>query len=144
MANYIYRVANHQDRAEVFKIFEEVASEVPTVINEGTAGLVEEWIATGGSWVAIDSTGTIVGYALAGTNNGETSLGYLGVSKVARGQHVSSTLISKLQEVGAPIITDVRTNNENSMVERFEYLGFVKCAPDVFSKDRTKLRWDPS
>ena len=66
------------------------------------------------------------------------ALAYLGVSKTARSQRVSSSLISKLKEGGAPIITHVRSNNTSSMVERFEHFGFVKG--DV-NADRTKLRW---
>ena len=79
-------------------------------------------------------------YALAEPHDSKTlSLVYAGVSKAARTQHVCSSLISKLQEIGAPIVTDVRSNNKSSMVERFEHLGFVKG--DV-NADRTKLRWE--
>jgi predicted N-acetyltransferase YhbS len=95
------------------------------------------------SWVAFDADGNIVGYALAEAFDQETlKLAYLGVSKAARNQRVSSALISKLKEIGAPIITDVRSNNKSSMVERFEHFGFVKCGDDPFSADRTKLRWE--
>jgi hypothetical protein len=97
-------------------------------------------VASGQSWVAVDADGNIVGYALAESYDSKTlSLVYMGVSKAARNQHVSSSLISKLQEIGAPMITDVRSNNKSSMVERFEHFGFVKS--DV-NADRTKLRWE--
>jgi hypothetical protein len=79
-------------------------------------------------------------YALAEPCDAETlSLVYVGVSKATRNQHVCASLISKLQEIGAPIITDVRSNNKSSMVERFEHFGFVKG--DV-NADRTKLHWE--
>jgi len=80
-----------------------------------------------------------LGYALAAMDTNTLSLVYLGVSKTARNQRVSSSLISKLKEGGTPIITDVRSNNTSSMVERFEHFEFVKS--DV-NADRTKLRWE--
>lgn len=78
-------------------------------------------------------------YALAAMDTNTLSLVYLGVSKTARNQRISSSLISKLKEGGAPIITDVRSNNTSSMVERFEHFGFGKG--DV-NADRTNLRWE--
>jgi ribosomal protein S18 acetylase RimI-like enzyme len=91
------------------------------------------------SWVAI-ADDEIVGYALAEMYDKSTlSLVYLGVSKAARNQSVSSSLVSKLKESGASIITDVRSNNTSSMVERFEHFGFVKGDVDA---NRTKLRWE--
>jgi hypothetical protein len=79
------------------------------------------------------------GYALAAMDTNTLSIVYPGVSKTARNQRVSSSLISKLKEGGTPIITDVRSNNTSSMVERFEHFGFVKGDVNV---DRTKLRWE--
>jgi hypothetical protein len=135
-----YRVAVSGDEAGILKVFAEVAPEVPTSVLPQTEPLLERLVASGQSWVAVDADDNIIGYALAEPHDSKTlSLFYLGVSKVARNQHVSSSLISKLRETGAPIITDVRSNNKSSMVERFEHLGFVKC--DV-NADRTKLRWE--
>ena len=79
------------------------------------------------------------GYALAAMDTNTLSIVYPGVSKTARNQRVSSSLISKLKEGATPIITDVRSNNTSSMVERFEHFGFVKGDVNV---DRTKLRWE--
>lgn len=140
-----YRVAVSGDEDAILKVFEEVAPEVPTVVNSGTKGIVQDLVASELSWVAVDANSKIVGYALAKPHDQETlSLWYLGVSKAARNQHASSILISKLKEIGAPIITDVRHNNASSMVERFEHLGFVKCADGILGKDQTKLRWKMS
>jgi ribosomal protein S18 acetylase RimI-like enzyme len=138
-----YRIAVPGDEAGILKVFAEVAPEVPTAVRTQTSGHIEQLVASGQTWVAVDADGKVVGYALAEPHDRETlSLAYLGVSKAARGQHISSALISKLKESGAPIVTDVRTNNSSSMVERFEHFGFEKAAPDVFSPDRTKLRWE--
>lgn len=135
-----YRVAASGDEAGILKVFAEVASEVPTAVRPQTSGMIEGLVASGQSWVAVDADDNIVGYALAEVYDSETlSLAYLGVSKAARNQQVSSFLISKLQEIGASIITDVRSNNKSSMVERFEHFGFVQG--DV-NADRTKLRWE--
>jgi ribosomal protein S18 acetylase RimI-like enzyme len=138
-----YRVAVSGDEAGILKVFAEVAPEVPTAVRSGTEKLIQGLVASGQSWVAVDVDDNIVGYVLAEPYDSKTlSLAYLGVSKAARNQRVSSSLISKLQEIGAPIVTDVRANNKSSMVEIFEHFGFVKMPPDVFSADRTKLRWD--
>jgi ribosomal protein S18 acetylase RimI-like enzyme len=139
-------VADPKDHAGVFKVFEEVAPEVPTRVYDDTAARIAEDIALGESWIAIDEAGIIVGYALAGTHDGEFTLAYLGVSKSAREEKVSSTLISKLKEKGIPINADVRANNKSSMIERFEKMGFFRRNedPSPFEKDRTKLRWEKS
>ncbi|MEY9881469.1 GNAT family N-acetyltransferase [Bradyrhizobium sp. USDA 329] len=134
-----YRVAASGDAAGALKVFAEVAPEVPTAVRSGTKELIERLVATGQSWVATDDTGSIVGYALAEGDDKAIWLVYLGVSKAARNQRVSSSLIARLKETGRPIDTDVRSNNTSSMVERFEHFGFVKT--DV-NKDRTKLRWE--
>jgi N-acetylglutamate synthase-like GNAT family acetyltransferase len=138
-----YRVAIAGDEAGILKVFAEVAPEVPTAVREGTEAKIQELVASGQTWIAVDTDGNIVGYALAEPLDAKTlSLAYLGVSKAGRDQHVCSTLISKLKEKAEGIITDVRTNNKSSMVERFEHFGFVKLKPDAFSADRTKLRWE--
>jgi ribosomal protein S18 acetylase RimI-like enzyme len=134
-----YRVAVSGDEAGILDVFAEVAAEVPTAVRPQTEGLIKRWVATGLSWVAI-ADDEIVGYALAEMYDKSTlSLVYLGVSKAARNQSVSSSLVSKLKESGASIITDVRSNNTSSMVERFEHFGFVKGDVDA---NRTKLRWE--
>lgn len=137
-----FRVASVGDVAGILKVFAEVAPEVPTAVRSGTEGLIQELVASGRSWVAVDADGGVLGYALAKPQDRETlALYYLGVSKAARNQHASSALIAKLKEAGAPIVSDVQSNNKSSMVERFEHFGFVKI-PTVFT-GKTKLRWEP-
>ena len=139
---HTYRVAVAGDEAGILKVFAEVASEVPTRVLPQTETIVQGLVASGQSWVGVDADDNIVGYALAEPCDAETlSLVYVGVSKATRNQHVCASLISKLQEIGAPIVTDVRSNNKSSMVARFERFGFVKG--DV-NADRTKLRWEKS
>jgi ribosomal protein S18 acetylase RimI-like enzyme len=138
-----YRLAVPDDEAGILEVFEEVAPEVPTSVLPQTGDLVRRYVGSRQSWVAVDGERRIVGYVLAEPHDSQTlSLVYLGVSNAARGQRVCSTLISKLQAIGAPIITDVRSDNKSEMVKRFEHLGFVRI-PAVFS-GTTKLRWEPS
>jgi len=140
-----YRKAVPGDAAAILKVFAEVAPAVPTVVNSETEAVIQGLVADDQSWVAVDAAGNIIGYALASPYDRTTlKLNYLGVAEADQHQGISSSLVSKLQEVGLPIITDVRHNNTSSMVKIFEHLGFVKCAPDPFSDQRTKLRWEQS
>ena len=139
----IYRTAVSGDETDILKVFEEVAPEVPTAVRPGTKALIEELVASGQSRVAVNADGVIIGDALAKPQDANTlSLYYLGVSKAARGQRISSSLVSELKEIGAPIVTDVRHDNKSSMVERFERWGFVKGAEGILGQDQTKLRWE--
>jgi hypothetical protein len=88
-----YRVAVPGDEPAILKIFAEVAPEVPTAVRPQTEGIIKELVATGDSWVAINADAKIVGYALAAMDTNTLSLVYLGVSKTARNQRVSSSLI---------------------------------------------------
>jgi len=135
-----YRVAVAGDEAGILKVFAEVASEVPTAVRPQTEGYIKRFVASGQSWVATDADGKIIGYVLAEKAADTISLVYLSVAKKARGQHISTALVSKLKESGVPIVTDVQSDNKSSMVERFERLGFVKT-PTVFT-GKTKLRWE--
>lgn len=137
-----YRVAVPSDEAGILKIFAEVASEVPTSVLPQTKAIIQRLVASGQSWVGVDADDNVVGYTLAEPCDAETlSLVYVGVSKAARDQHVCASLILRLQSIGAAIVTDVRSNNKSSMVERFEHFGFVKSDENA---DRTKLRWENS
>ena len=137
-----YRVAISSDQAGILEVFAEVASEVPTAVRPQTEAYLKRFVASGQSWVATDADGKIIGYALAEKAADTISLVYLGVAKKARGQHISTALVSKLKECGVPIVTDVQSDNKSSMVDRFERFGFVK-APTVFA-GKTKLRWEKS
>jgi ribosomal protein S18 acetylase RimI-like enzyme len=139
--NVVYRVAVPSDEVGILLVFAEVAPEVPTRVYPDTLGRIEGLVATGLSWVAVDADDEIVGYALAYSHDNTIYLSYLGVSKIARDQHISTALASKLKESGAPIVTDVRPDNKSSMVERFARFGFVEI-PNVFAG--TKLRWEKS
>jgi hypothetical protein len=137
--NVACRVAIPGDDVGILLIFSEVAPEVPTRVYPHTLGRIEDLVGTGLSWVAVDADDNIVGYALAYSHDNTVYLDYLGVSKTARGQLISGTLVSKLKESGAPIIAGVRPDNKSSMVERFKRFDFVEI-PNNFPG--TKLRWE--
>ena len=135
-----YRVAVSGDQAGILEVFADVASEVPTAVRPQTEAYIKRFVASGQSWVATDAAGKIIGYALAEKAADTISLVYLGVAKKARGHHISTDLVSKLKESGAPIVADVQSDNKSSMVERFGRFGFVKTPTVVAGK--TKLRWE--
>ncbi|XSC43442.1 GNAT family N-acetyltransferase [Bradyrhizobium sp. RDT10] len=137
--NVAYRVAVPGDEVGILLVFAEVAPEVPTRVYPDTLGRIEGSVATGLSWVAVDADDKVVGYALAYSHDNTIYLNYLGVSKTARNRHISTALVSKLKESGAPIVTDVRPDNKSSMAGRFARFGFVEV-PNVFAG--TKLRWE--
>ena len=137
--NVAYRLAVPGDVVGILLVFAEAAPEVPTRVYPDTSGRIEGSVATGLSWVAVDADEKIVGYALAYSHDNTIYLDYLGVSKTARNQHISTTLVSKLKESSALIVTDVRPDNRSSMVERFARFGFVEM-PTRFPG--TKLRWE--
>jgi hypothetical protein len=49
----------------ILKVFAEVAPEVPTSVLPQTEGIIQRLVASGQSWVAVDTDGNVVGYALA-------------------------------------------------------------------------------
>ena len=124
------------------KVFAEVAPEVPTAVRSGTVELIENLIASNASWVAVDTNGVVVAYALANTAGNELSLWYVGVTEAARNHGVFSSLISKLKEYGRPITADVHQNNKSSMIARFKHFGFVRQRDGIIA-EQTKWRWEP-
>ncbi|HEV2630831.1 MAG TPA: hypothetical protein VGV41_19580 [Pseudolabrys sp.] len=138
----IYRTATAADVDDILTIFGEVAPEVPTIgVVEQTKGLVEGWVATGASLVALDSDGKIVGYALAqGDGKDGIELVYLGVTGTARGKRVCSGIVARLKEHDMPITASVRHDNQSLMAARFERLGFKTLENQ---QEQTKYRWKP-
>jgi len=137
-----YRTATAADVDDILTIFGEVAPEVPTIgVVEQTKGLVEGWVATGASLVALDSDGKVVGYALAkGDGKDGIELVYLGVTGAARGKRVCSGIVARLKEHDMPITASVRHNNKSSMAGRLERLGFKVLEKQ---QEQTKFRWQP-
>ena len=105
-----YRVAVQDDEPEILVLFKEVAPEIPIPLEEpGTEDrMITEIVqCRGGSWVAVDANGNVVGFALARpdlrANDRATSLKYIGVSGSSRGLGISSKLVKNLKAKGVPL-----------------------------------------
>jgi ribosomal protein S18 acetylase RimI-like enzyme len=144
-----YRVASQNDVLAIGDVVEEVASKIPVSLatkdEQGRmTATIMQCCRSGKSWVAIDESGRIVGFALVSGHrhsDGTVHLYYVGVSKDKRGLGVFTALMNKLMDVGASVTASVLNDNQSSMVDRFENLGFTKVA----TKDNeTELKWEAS
>ena len=142
-----YRVAVQDDEPEIFALFKEVAPEIPIPLEvPGTEdGMITEIVqCRGGSWVAVDASGNVVGFALARPDlratDRATSLKYIGVSGSSRGLGISSELVNNLKAKGAPLTASVLSSNQSNMAHRFVKFGFTKvCSDDA----EERFRWNP-
>jgi hypothetical protein len=94
-----YRLADSDDGTGILAVLKEVASEIPVSLGTPDAeavmqAIIEDCCNSGESWVAVDTSDTVVGLVLAKPNklerfqleNGAVSLRYIGVSKARRGR----------------------------------------------------------
>ena len=140
-----YRIASRNDETDMYAVIEEVAPEVPVLLDipqrqAAMRGIIVECHQSGKSWVAVNADGTVVGCALARPDileNGAISLRYVGVSKTSRRQGIFATFIDKLKTNGMPVTVTVLHNNRSAMTARLLKAGFT----EVESGDKeTKLR----
>lgn len=142
-----YRKAVLDDETKIWPVVEEVAPEIPVLLDtpEDKAimkGQIVECRQSGKSWVAVDASGTVVGFALARIDIHDQkaiSLRYIGVSKNGRGRKVCATLMEKLKADGAPLTAGVLDDNRSAMADRLVKMGFTKTGR---SGNETKLRWE--
>ena len=143
-----YRVASRSEETDMYAVIEDAAAEIPVLLDteprqEAMRGIITECHKSGKSWVAANSSGGIVGCALARPDfheNGAVSLRYIAVGKNSRRQGVFATLIEKLKANGAPLTTNVLRTNKSKMGNRLIKVGFVEVETD---NRETKYRWDP-
>ena len=142
-----YRVAIADDEPGILALFKEVAREIPVSLNEREAEpkMITEIVqCRGGTWVAVDASGKVVGFALARPDlrakDRATSLKYIGVSKSSRGLGISSNLMNKLKAKGEPLTASVLSGNQSAMADRLVKFGFTKVESD---DAETKFRWNP-
>jgi N-acetylglutamate synthase-like GNAT family acetyltransferase len=146
------RVADENDAAAIFDIMQEVASEIPVMLDspehqEAMKGTIVECCDSGESWVAVDSDGTVIGFALAKPDrlarfyqeNKAVSLRYIGVKATVRDKGVSSALMKKLKAKGEPVTASVLHTNQSAMADRHERGGFEKTGSD---ENEAKFRWE--
>jgi N-acetylglutamate synthase-like GNAT family acetyltransferase len=142
-----YRLAVRADEPDILALFREVAPEIPIPLEEpGTEDrMITEIVqCRGGSWVAVDASGNVVGFALARpdlrANDRATSLKYIGVSGGSRGLGISSNLVNNLKAKNLPLTASVLFGNQSNMADRFVQFGFTKVASD---DAETRFRWNP-
>jgi hypothetical protein len=110
-----YRTATVNEETDMYSVIEEVAEEVPVLLDiEGRKlamqSIIVECHQSGKSWVAVNSAGEVVGCALARPNiheNGAISLRYIGVRKNSRDQVIFTAMMGKLKAEGAPLTAAV-------------------------------------
>ena len=144
-----YRIATRSDETDVLAVLEEVAPEVPVSL-EGAESqgkiqtLIRQGHASGKSWVAVDESDKVVGFALArpDAHEGKAAvyLNYVGVSAASRKQGVFAGLMQKLKAGGVAITADVLNGNKSTMVDRLTKIGFTQISAD---DQQTKLAWSP-
>jgi N-acetylglutamate synthase-like GNAT family acetyltransferase len=148
-----YRVANIADATGIFSVLQEVAPEIPVLLDtpesqEIIRSIIVECCNSGDSWVAVDTKGTVVGFVLAKPDrierffhkNQALSLRYIGVTRNSRRRGVFDTLMKKLTANGVPLTASVLHTNRSAMADRLEKIGFDKTEHDG---KETKLKWSP-
>lgn len=149
MTQISYRVAVRDDETDIMDLLKEVAPEIPVPLEPSERQepilqyIIIQCRESGMSWVAVDESEKVVGFALARQDfheNGAISLRYIGVSESARQHGICSTLIAKLKANGAPLTTSVLDDNRSQMADRLKKKGFVIIESGA---KETKLRWAP-
>jgi hypothetical protein len=148
-----YRVANRDDATGILAVLQEVAPEIPVLLDtperlEIIRSIIAECCDSGESWVAVDAEGTVVGFVLAKPdrferfqhNNKALSLRYIGVNRISRQRGIFAALIGKLKAKGEPLTASVLHTNQSAMADRLVKIGFTKVGPDT---KETQLRWSP-
>jgi ribosomal protein S18 acetylase RimI-like enzyme len=142
-----YRVATFDDETDILDVLEEVAPEIPVLLDtkekkDNICIVIVQCRRSGKSWVAVRDDGKVVGFALAQQYfDGEPiDLPYIGVSTEARRRGIFTTLVEKLKANGVPLTATVLHNNRSAMADRLAKTGFTIVRSD---EKETKLRWDP-
>jgi hypothetical protein len=142
-----YRLAVWDDEESILAVFKEVAPEIPIPSDDAEAEgkMITEIVqCRGGSWVAVDESGEVVGFALTRPDlrakDRATALKYIGVTGNSRGLRISSNLMSELRAKGLPLTASVLSGNQSDMADRLVRFGFTKIDSD---DKETKFRWEP-
>jgi ribosomal protein S18 acetylase RimI-like enzyme len=148
---YAFRKANGDDHTDILAVLEEVASEVPVKLDssahqDAIKGIIVACCGSGESLVAVDDSGTVVGFVLVkpdifADDESTLSLRYAGVSKGARRRGILSALMQELMAKGVPLTATVLNNNQSAMADRLIKAGYQK----VGSNDKeANYRWSPA
>lgn len=135
MTQISYRPAIGDDETDILALLEEVAPEVPVRLDgkdrqDKIQTVIVECRRSGKSWVAVDSSGSVVGFVLARPDAHEgkaaISLLYAGVGADSRKGGVFSALLEKLKAERVPLLASVLPNNQSGMGDHLKKRGFVE------------------
>jgi hypothetical protein len=143
-----YRVAGREDETDILAVLEEVAPEIPVLLDttdsqDAIRSIIVECRKSGKSWVAVDENSTVVGFVLAREDfheRGALSLRYIGVSADARRRGIFAALMENMKVTGVPLTASVLHDNRSAMADRLVEIGFTKVESGA---KETKLRWAP-
>ncbi len=145
-----YRLATQMDEAGILTVLTEVAPEIPVEL-EGPERQAKIWAEivqcrkSGKSWVAIESDGTVIGFALARPdayeNKAAIYMPYGGVTAALRCRKIFSTLVEKLKANGVPLIAHVLLGNKSDMKNTLMKRGFTEID---YNANQKKFLWLPA
>jgi hypothetical protein len=148
-----YRVAHGEDAVGILPVLQEVAPEIPVLLDtperqETIQAIIAECCAGNESLVAVDAGGAIVGFVLAKPDrlerflrkNKALSLRYIGVKGDCRQRGIFAALMEKLMAKGVPLTASVLHSNHSAMEDRLVKIGYTKVESDA---KETRFRWDP-
>jgi N-acetylglutamate synthase-like GNAT family acetyltransferase len=144
----VYRVATFDDETDILDVLEEVAPEIPVLLDTQDKKdkictiIIQCCRMSGKSWVAVSDDGKVVGFALAQQyfQDEPIALPDIGVSAHARGRGIFATLMEKLKANGVRLTANVLHGNRSAMADRLAKIGFTIVRSD---ETETKLQWDP-
>jgi len=136
-----FRRARVEDARRVFAILNEVASEIPLVLDTPERGqairaVVESCCQHGPSWITLDETGRIVGFLLGKMTTSDLvqmefaglELVYGGMTTGQRGHGAFANLLAQAKALGLPLRAVVKHGNKSRMGQRLERQQFVRTA----------------
>jgi predicted N-acetyltransferase YhbS len=148
------RMAVSRDAPQINGLLEEVASEIPLLLNtderqDAVASSVSKWLAFSKSLVAIDDGGSIIGFVLVRPDelervkngNDALHLAYAAVAHNQRGARVFAALMQHAMRRRVPITAVVKSANLSGMSARLMQMGFQNH--DGGRTDEQHLIWRP-
>jgi len=153
VADISYRPAGLGDAADVFELLQQVAGEIPVMLDtlareEAMYARVRNWVRTGESRVAADDQGRIVGFVLAELNQTSRFWGehevidvhYAGVAAGRRGKGIFAAMMGQILRRLVPVTVRVNPVNRFDMPRRLQRLGFRPANP---GGAEPQFLWEP-
>jgi GNAT superfamily N-acetyltransferase len=141
LAELAYRIATVGDAADIFAVLQEVAVEIPVVLDtlereEAMYARVRNWARSGESWVAVDGE-RIVGFVLAELNQVSRfwaeheviDVRYAGVAESHRDRGIFGELMRQILNRAVPVMVTVNPANRSAIACHLEPLGFRRASP---------------